>query len=362
MSTARKWLAGAVISTALMWLTGMIFCDSPGMLEWSEDMGGVRRASHVSLQFRSEGWATSRFGPLGLSGVSSSNDLRCPAVLVWGDSHVEALQVPDEEKLAGQLRAMMARDRQRRVALGMGISGEMVADYYFKMAKWESLVPCVAHYVVITSLSELLPDQPDATYAHFTAKPSFALVAPSPRGFSVRRTRVQKWLRTLRLEFVVALYHKVLGGGRDGDVLSQLRFSLGPAVPPIGPTDSVPTNASATSAAWDFLLARLAAQTTNPVTIVYAPLYPGWKDHRLIGAGTDGDQIARLADACRARGVGFIDLGGDFCRWYEQTGRFPRGFPNGRPGVGHFNADGHRLIAAAIYRDLRRRDRALHTN
>lgn len=359
MRTPAKWLAGAACSVVVAWVVGAVFCNSPGMLEWSDEIDGIRRSPHVTMQFRTEGWATSRFGLLGLSGIADTNALRRPAVVVWGDSHVEALQVPDEEKMAGQLRILMTRDGMPRTAIGMGLSGEMVADYYFKMPGWEARLPCAAHYILVTAPSELLPDQPDATYARFTARPTLALVPPSAGGFSARRTLVQRWLRKLRLEFVVALHHKVGGGGRDRNMFSRLRFTMGPVRPRSEAAAPPPLNATAESEALDFLLGRLAVRTTNPVTVVYVPLYPGWERNRIVLEGRDAAQVDRLAEACRAHGVGFVDLRAEFARYHAETGRFPRGFPNGRPGVGHFNAEGHRLIAEAIYRDLSGGDRAL---
>ena len=46
--------------------------------------------------------------------------------------------------------------------------------------------------------------------------------------------------------------------------------------------------------------------------------------------------------------MGFIDLTPRFLAFHEETGQFPCGFANSQVSKGHWNADGHRLVAEAI--------------
>jgi hypothetical protein len=355
-----KWLVGAGLSVLFVWAVGAAFCDSPGQLMWDHGRSVVRRADYVTVQFRSEGWGDSRFGRTGLSAVDDIGSLTNPVVVLWGDSHIEALQVPDAEKPGVQLDSLLSRSGARCRAIAIALGGEMLADYLLKIPRYESLVSCCAHYIVISDLDEALPDRPGASYARFTATPALTVIPAAAGIISPSRTRIQRLLRAAHLEFVVPIYREVAGGDAGSSLLSRVRFRPGPVAP--SRADPPPPLSVPPEAAWGYLLGRLAAQTTNPVTIVYAPRWPRVEGQVIERKDPSGPPLAAFAEACRGAGVGWIDLSADFLSHLDRTGRFPRGFPNSRPGEGHFNAGGHEIIAEAIHWDFGQKNHAVHAD
>jgi hypothetical protein len=55
-----------------------------------------------------------------------------------------------------------------------------------------------------------------------------------------------------------------------------------------------------------------------------------------------------FAEICKVSGIDFIDVGEEFVSYYNQYNKLPYGFLNTKPGSGHLNETGHRIIADAI--------------
>lgn len=56
-----------------------------------------------------------------------------------------------------------------------------------------------------------------------------------------------------------------------------------------------------------------------------------------------------FAEVCAENNITFVDMTESFQRAYEEDYTVPYGFNNTSMGAGHLNADGHRLIAEALY-------------
>ena len=94
----------------------------------------------------------------------------------------------------------------------------------------------------------------------------------------------------------------------------------------------------------DLLLSSLQRAIRPPVVWLDLPRIHGEAEAR------DYDRVAtaRLAAACERAGIEHVDAGPVLRSWRSAHGDFANGFPWTRPGVGHLNADGHRLLADAI--------------
>ena len=68
-------------------------------------------------------------------------------------------------------------------------------------------------------------------------------------------------------------------------------------------------------------------------------------------AVTDAPAVCLRAfhNACRRAGVTLVDLSDAFLRAWERERILPHGFANTALGVGHLNAEGHRMAAEALY-------------
>jgi hypothetical protein len=77
--------------------------------------------------------------------------------------------------------------------------------------------------------------------------------------------------------------------------------------------------------------------------IVYAPP---------IGLQAEKPVETELRGLCAEQGVGFLSVREPLARDRAEHHRLNRGFHNTAPGVGHFNATGHRIIGEEIWRYL----------
>jgi len=135
---------------------------------------------------------------------------------------------------------------------------------------------------------------------------------------------------------------------------TKLRFSLGPRK--IGATSAVGANnlvnhTPSSVESFKFILRAMRQQSEKPITFIYCPYVPIIKNNRVDFEDHEADMVAIFAKECQKNDIGFIDMTKEFCNYHKGTGKFPRGFHNSRPSQGHFNHNGHRLIAQAIYKD-----------
>ena len=353
---ATRWILGALISVGLVWIISYFFVDTlnlraawePAIHRWTYAAGTIHR-------HRSEGWGTSHIGKYDINGIPDITSLRVPVVVIWGDSHVEAWQVDDSAKAAQALTALFDAREEAIVGVGIGRSGESVADYYFKIPQYEEICPKIAvHFVLLTDFDDVMPDHQKAFHAVFESRPTLRLVDDSSRPHFMRAVGI---LRACNMDFAWYLLTSLK------DV--KLRFALGPNR--VSETNVVSDKGCEPKAAWSFLLSRIRKQTTAPIVFVYCPHIPVIRDGTVIYDDPDATLVRLFEQECLRNGVGFLDMTDRFRKYYRKTGRFPRGFANSRPSEGHFNEAGQYLIAEAIFafvseRKLEPSRYVLHTN
>lgn len=60
-------------------------------------------------------------------------------------------------------------------------------------------------------------------------------------------------------------------------------------------------------------------------------------------------EVKRLvSEMAEKQGIGIIDMTDDFRQLFKNTGHFPNGFDNTRPGLGHLNNYGHQVVAKVL--------------
>ncbi|MCK6574070.1 hypothetical protein L6V77_23570 [Myxococcota bacterium] len=345
---AVRWLAGLCLATLLAALLTAPFTDS--VVPYVNDpavLGLVPVPGHVHRQ-RAEGWGDSRFGRFGVSVHDDVTALRGPTVAIWGDSYVEAWQVDDPDKVAAQVTALCGADGLTGV--GVGQSGRAAADVVFLLPRYEKLFSPEAHYIVLPHLSDVLPD-------------GLRFFDDPPRLVEVPFTAGSLGLRPILERFHLQLFWRAARtavNGADGNRVVRLR--PGPVKRPgagaggLGGTKYDRPVVLPSDATLEYLLAALDAATERPLVFIYTPAVPRIRANAVETQDQDAAAARHVAALAARRGIGFLDLSAAFVRAYQQTGEFPRGFHNGVPGSGHWNALGHRLVAEAICAD--RADRA----
>jgi hypothetical protein len=343
ISRALLWPAGFLLASLLMIGLSRPFVESIMPWIWEPAVETfVPEAGHVH-RYRQEGWADTHFGRYGLPAVADLGAVAGPAALIWGDSQIEAFQVDDADKVAQQVTALTGG---RTTGVGIGRGGRQIGDYLRLMPGYEHLCEPALHVVVIPNLRDAYPEE------RLEAGRRVYSLEAHPTVIGQRKLR--RVFARLGLDYAFACLRSF---HRDGG-LAALRFRPGPVRAirtddlPLPPLE--PAAAAATAAA-------LRAATDRPLLLIYAPTLPSLEPPglRTTPRPEDAAAAAVLAAACRDAGIAFVDLSDRLLDTWRATGRFPRGFPNGVPSRGHWNALGHRIAAEAIVEhlaDLERED------
>lgn len=333
-----RWMGGVLLGTVVVGCLAPPFLGDIGQWQWLAELERYGRPPGLVERRRDEGWGTTRYGRHGIAGVEDLEAVPDPKLAIWGDSLVAALQVPDEEKLAQQV-TQLCKTRAGRVITGIGLgeSGADAGDYYHLLPRYERLVSPAAHLILLSDFADLEPNGET-----FVDAPAFELRPREPpvsgEGEIALRRELARWHAEL---FYFPLKRVILDWRRGA-----FRFALGrtelTVEPPAGalppPRDE----------AWAFVLTRLRERTALPLAILYAPAVPALVRGRVSIEDRYGPWAQRLREVAAARGIDFVDATPALIADYRATGQLPRGFQNGRPGEGHFNAGGHRALARAI--------------
>jgi len=357
-----KWLAGGTISLVAVWVVTAVFSDSIPLEEWSPTVKRNILSPGTTYQERREGWATNHVGGFGLI-ASRPEDLAASAkILIWGDSFVEAFHVEDSAKMHRCLTDRLHDPPgDEGAALAIGERFCSIADYRFRIPDYEAALKDVKlHVIHLYSLEDTFPDQyPGGRISLFLSEPELHFEKYDNEFREIEEPvspgRARRLIHQYHLQFFSRLRTSLAGIAR----LDGLRFSPGTAQkstadpaahrawnrflePSWGSTEP-PLEA------WRFLLRELDSVTEAPILFVYAPPTPALVSGKLVLENPEKNLADHFSSLCEGQGIGFVSLEEPFLRFLEENGRFPKGFHNSRPWEGHYNADGHRLVAEAIH-------------
>ncbi len=275
----------------------------------------------------SEGFSRSRTNRLGHFDVELPSPDRAGGLLVVGDSFTEARQVPLSERFTERLAAQTGRP-----VFNVGHSG------------W-SPVNAVAFLAAETS----------------TFSPKTALVQISGNDvadfFDKRRLRLREVDGTFQIDpkqrpVRVARWRRLV----SHSVLAESLIMAGAAVifGGSGAADDAGGNACERMTEKQARATRWVVSELARAPVVPALLYLPSLSYR--PSCRDACVAARneFAIAALGAGVTFIDTTPALCAAFERTGQPPNGFWNTRPGTGHLNALGHRVVAEVIAEHLAR--------
>lgn len=359
-ATALAWTVALALAAWAVSAARELLADSPPTMQWSEPLQLITLHEGQTWRRRSEGHGVSRVGKLGILGVPDAPSDPRPAVLVWGDSFIEAAEVSDAERLPQVLTQQWNAAREPKIlAIGIGAAGRSVADIIPLIPRYERVLPQArVHLVFLPGLGDLLPDSSEAQLARFTAEPELRIIpGPSHELTPLGETR-QVVLRTLGLRWLASQASRVA----SGSVFASMRFRPGPApeAPP-ATTGGVPHDSSPElEAAVAWILERLDAATDKPLALILMPRdTPALSSSGVVLREAPTPLEVMVARRCAERGIGFIDLREPFNAGWREGRGLPRGFENSRPGDGHMNALGHAQAAGAVAAWLQEHDAVL---
>jgi hypothetical protein len=325
------------------------FISTLRIYQWSDQIGDYVLKEGYVHRNRDEGWASTHYGPWGLANFANTARPGQPTILIWGDSYVEAHQISDSQKVEAQFNRMFRQSGLTPMrAVSVGHSYWSVADYYYHIPAYDRLLDPACHFIVLAEhgLKDLCPDE-DV----FRSRPAYTFV---PRELvDPRRNGVMEQLDRWHLaDLSLAPWKVVRTLGQD---VRNLRFRIGPCAgqPSAEQTGcngfTVTGEPDEVMAGWAFAIDRLRSITAKPIVFVLIPEVP-YLEHGLVRLENPQAQwTPRLAQVCKAKHVGLIDMTDVLVRDYLATGVLSRGFNNGRPGSGHLNARGHTLLAQRIW-------------
>jgi lysophospholipase L1-like esterase len=350
-----RWTIGFVVALAIVVLVSGYFMDNFPANTWSNEVAKKIPPEGAIIQWRREGWGSTHYWKWGITGVNDDVLRARQKVLIWGDSYVEAYQVDDAIKLPQQLTSRLADDGFDDIkAIGIGESSACAADWYFGMQLYqERLAPVCVNIIILSQIEDFYPDEADRV-AQFVSNPELQFI-PAEEKAPSRYSRSMDFYYRWRLQALQKLRDQTIGLGGTPNIWLNLDLRPGPRSRPPKPKSELRILAATREEqerAFDFALSKLREQSVSPLLIVYCPAVPRIIEGRLISEDSLDDIARTFQASCEKYGIHFINMGGEFIAYHERTQRFPRGFPNTRPDRGHFNSEGHALVADAILREL----------
>ena len=297
-----------------------------------------RYGPHVRIVHSGEGFSIQRTNALGLLSPELLSPRTGRRVIVLGDSYAEALQVP-----AGQgFAAVAGRALPGTEVVNAGTSGYSPLD----CEEWAAMhAPALAPDVLVLELSEvnvrelLLPGVP-GRIAHPPSDADRDAAEPETRMRRLARSIMQhSALATLgvrRVTLLVADQRARLSRRFREAAVVAARTGAPPADPRLPALlDTVCTRAS-----------RLAPR----FVILYIPHIEYFKPGQPL---TDSAASAVVHEVATRHGWPLVDAGPGFREEFRRTGQPVHGFDNSVKGSGHINEAGHRIVGAALARELR---------
>ena len=345
-----RWATGLLGAFAVTWGLGRFGVDSILVRDRDVALDTVSLRPGDRIRWRSEGYGDTLVGPHGLPGWTPREAGR--RVLLWGDSQVEGLCLPDNQKLHRQVINLIGDELDCDV-LPLAKSGTDARDWQAAIPPAKRLWSPDGHVWVITELNDLeaiLEPVPNPTaYRWNEPSPGFVRVAKrlGADAFFAGAKRLLLDPDTgglRRLDFRL--------GPRSGD--SQASTRSGDGDYPIGMSEMT---RGQRMVAVTRRLVELRRQIDTFWLIVFVPQGPTI-DRGSATMHLDDYSLEDYVHAITAlndKGLVAIDMRDDFLSLWQNERRLPRGFHNGLPGAGHLNADGNRLIAAKIAEALRNR-------
>ncbi len=353
-----RWAFGAMVGTCLIAISSPLFLRSYLPLHADPVRGVWTLPPDSNYRWRSEGYADSAIGPLGMPGKkqgmpSKATDLdassvptpldrqgesaefaqpgqRIPSrIALWGDSQAEGVAVHDADKLFAQIEQA---SQGRADVFPLARSGEDAADWVTQMPRVEKHLGIDQHVILVVEPEDLLA----------------AVNAPVSSPSSDDASAANAALAARLPAFVIQAARNLLREP-DGATPRRLRFGVGPVQSAAEVVDH--SSQALTGQEGDRWLAALSAvrkATELPVLLLYAPLSPHIIDGKIRWQDPTADQFRSLREAAEKLGIAVVDARGGLRDSVVSQGRWPHGFHNGRIGSGHLNQVGNEILAAKL--------------
>lgn len=343
-----KWIFNVLFSFLFIYLVSFFFYDSTGVWTWSPELEQYIHPDGYIHHMRSEGWGTTRFGKFGIAGIKDISEVEGNKIIIWGDSYVEAFQVNDSQKMPQLLTKLFKKKFFNNwIAVGIGQSGATIADYYFRIPKYEKIIGDIkAHIIIIGQPNEdIVPNDTNSKLSRFLITDTNQLILEKET-FQPKKTKIKSLLNRMHLDFVWNILKKITGTKLNLNIKKKSATSNNIA------KKNTKYSKDRLSKIFDFITKKISEQTDKDIIILYAPPIPRIEKGRIFIQDENKAMMHLFSIYCKKNNLIFLDLTQDFLDLYKGQRVFPRGFLNSEPSKGHFNSLGHAIVAQKIYHYL----------
>jgi hypothetical protein len=321
-----QWITGALIGTAIIAITSPLFVRSYLPLQTDPVRGVWTLSPNQTYRWRSEGYADTQIGPLGMPGKTfigprSKNVIR---VALWGDSQAEGVCVADHQKIFARADQL---GQGKIEVFPLARSGEDMDDWLTQISAVETELDIDAHVFLIVDLPDLLS----------------ALDAPLPPPDPSQVAQPNSAIASRFPAFVIQAARNLLTQS-DDSTRRTLRFAIGPVASPVRPGGE---QQQTKNNFWYENLTALKASSNRPLTILYAPKIPQILNGNVVQKDRHENDFLELQLAAEQIGIPIADVRPDLLQ-SAAVGRWPHGFHNGLMGSGHLNEIGNQIVAAQV--------------
>ncbi len=338
-----RWGLGVTVGTTLVALTSPLFVRSylPTPVDGVRNVWTLQPGS--TYRWRSEGYANTTIGPLGMPGARSMDaapESSLARFALWGDSQAEGISVPDHAKIFAiveRLTAPKVTAAKVNAATGNPVrvypfarSGDDVRDWLAQMPSVESHLKLAGHIMLVVDLADLA-------------------VASGPAKTN-NRGEFEQSITKLLPAFVI---HGIrnLAFEQDGSQPRSLRFGMGPVVPTTNVLaamdDDHAADPTVTNDVWPQVFATIRNRTSLPIIVLYAPPVPIIMQGKIRVEDGNDTMLPEIQESAHQFNIRWVDLR-DRLAQSSLAGKWPRGFHNGQFGVGHLNEIGNEIVARSL--------------
>ena len=326
MKQVFKWLikaaAAGLIALGALCLWCALYYNVP--VHYTNETGATEYRWESSKFYRkgTEGFAFGRTNNDGFNNLKDFTPGERIDVLLMGSSHMEAMNVSQDENTAARLNDMLGGEKY---VYNIGVSGHTLM-YCLKHLEDALSTYGPREYVVIETRDVGFPQQ-EMEQVLEGSLPDI----PSQSGGLIGLVQKLPYLRLFYTKHVKGADDvdaaKALGAGqqeRDDEKCTELMGKL-----------------------MEMLSTECSAAGVRPIVVYHPTLYVDEAGEAY--TQTEEAELRRMQAACEDAGVTFVDLTESFLSAYEGQHRLPYGFLNTAPGKGHMNSFGHSLFAQGVY-------------
>lgn len=294
--------------------------------------GKDENGAGVEIRNYREGLSRAHFAPDERRVTGNPQIAGAPSVLIVGDSHVEAFQVWDRETMGSVLERRLRADGKQWNVVQYGWSGADGPDYVYAAPLFEKQFPSKkillvmndGDFVSATTETARLLERDGKVVAEPAGPGSRMGRPPSYGGFWARKIKESGLLYAAALRFNLEILPKLTerkASAKEGDSGAK-----------VAPEDAL-----------DVIVRGLKEAYGDKLFILYTP-----EQSFAVRAPPEPRETALLAE-CKTLGMECRSLRERMEKDLFASHKLARGFSDSEPGVGHFNAHGHALIAAELY-------------